>query len=217
MPPAKRDPKKIKNFPRDPAARIRVCNGHTYVVHYEYLQEPGGRTRLRTIMLGKIIGRRYYTAAEYRLKFTGSGKPRIPAARSVRPCVRRKRSTPAAYHWKRRSDLPAPESIENFPLDNPRARIVVLKDKAGREKMYVCASTYVRYDGRGHEKRVYLGVIRNGRFYAMGEYKRLFGRAGRRKSAAGILPAASVRPEGTQYWPQGSGDPGGSAPGSTNT
>lgn len=203
--------KKIENFPADPAAKIRYCNGHTYVVRYERIPEADGHTRVHTVLLGKILGRRYYSIEEYRRNFTRNGTPRLP----IRPDVRtytRSQSIPAeTRHWKRRTDLPSPASIENFPLDNPRARIVVLKDRNGREKWYVCASTYIRYDGKGHEKRIYLGVIVNGRYYPMREYKRLYGRRGASRSPGKASDPAPAAAQPEAILPQAVA-PGGSDP-----
>lgn len=70
---------------------------------------------------------------------------------------------------------PDPRGVKNFPLDNPKAKIVL-----ERGRLYVCEREYY-WDSekqRGCENRLYLGRIVDGVFYTTEEYKRKFKRTG---------------------------------------
>lgn len=70
---------------------------------------------------------------------------------------------------------PDPREIQNFPLDNPKAKIVL-----ERGRLYVCEREYY-WDSeakRGRENRLYLGRIVDGVYYTTEEYRRRFKRNG---------------------------------------
>lgn len=95
--------------------------------------------------------------------------------------------------------IPDPKSIINFPLHNPRARIV-----CERGRLYVCERTF-HWDSetkKRTEDRLYIGRIVDGVYYTIEEYKRKFKRNGelravplrgyRRKKQAATQPEAAA-------------------------
>ena len=71
-----------------------------------------------------------------------------------------------------------PNSVENFPLDNPKAKIV--RDR-GRIRVVERDYYWDKEKKRGLEKRRYLGMIVDGRFYDTELYAKLFKRSGARR------------------------------------
>ncbi len=83
-------------------------------------------------------------------------------------------------------EIPSPDDVVDFPKDNPRLKIVRHK-----ETLYVVERFY-RWSPekqRGVEDRTYVGKIRDGRFYTMEDYKRLFKRDGTPRTALTSGPA----------------------------
>ena len=70
-----------------------------------------------------------------------------------------------------------PNSVENFPLDNPKAKIV--RDR-GRIRVVERDYYWDKEKKSGLEKRRYLGMIVDGRFYDTELYAKLFKRSGAR-------------------------------------
>ena len=71
-----------------------------------------------------------------------------------------------------------PNSVENFPLDNPKAKIV--RDR-GRIRVVERDYYWDKEKKRGLEKRRYLGMIVDGRFYDTELYAKLCKRSGARR------------------------------------
>lgn len=73
------------------------------------------------------------------------------------------------------TSIPSPADVLDFPIDNPRLKIVNHKGH-----LYVIERHY-RWDPlkkRGVDDRTYVGKVHEGRYYSMEEYKRLFKRDG---------------------------------------
>lgn len=73
---------------------------------------------------------------------------------------------------------PKPEEVENFPHDNPFARIVAVKGAHGILLYVSEREPYMRPDGTLVDHIKHLGKIVDGRYYPMEEYRRLFKRNG---------------------------------------
>lgn len=85
---------------------------------------------------------------------------------------------------------PDPKSITNFPLQNPRARIV-----CERGRLYVCERTYC-WDSKSKtqtEDRIYIGRIIDGVYYTMAEYRRRFKRNGELRAVPGVYKRRKKR------------------------
>lgn len=164
-------PEEIADFPQVKGARLEVNGRHVYVTVRERYTRPDGTAAWKQRILGKVADGRFYTLAAYAALFKRNGERRLTAAdtppkpEGVRSYVRKKslREDP-----RRSRDVPAPEDIENFPHDRPRARVL----KRGT-KLYVVESVYVRDEsaGRSREVRTYLGTVENGRFVPRSETK----------------------------------------------
>lgn len=162
-------PEEITGFPEVKGARLEANGRHLYVTVREKYTRPDGTAAWKQRILGKVAEGRFYTLGEYAALFKKNGERRItadsapPKPEGVRSYVRKK---PLVNDPRRSKDVPPPESIENFPHDHPRARVL----KRGT-KLYVVESVYVRDEaaGRSREVRTYLGTVEDGRFVPRSE------------------------------------------------
>lgn len=164
----------IVNFPHDiKGARLHKVGDILYVVIHG-CEVTDGKRKVTHQILGRVKDGVYYPIEEYRLKFS---KRKAVERTENRVYVRHKeRIYEKADHSKERiHEFPSPEEIENYPSpdEHPKARMVM---QSGA--IYVIECEYFRADGKNRQKRTYLGRVRDGRYYPMEEYKRLFPRNG---------------------------------------
>ena len=74
--------------------------------------------------------------------------------------------------------IPAPESVENFPRSNHKARIV---NDRGMLRVVERHYFWSKEKGRGLEKREYIGYVIDNRYYSNEQYRQNFNRRGKKK------------------------------------
>ena len=74
--------------------------------------------------------------------------------------------------------IPAPESVENFPRSNHKARIV---NDRGMLRVVERHYFWSKEKGRGLEKREYIGYVVDNRYYSNEQYRQNFNRRGKKK------------------------------------
>lgn len=172
-------PQDIKNFPSDnPKARVMRIGNNLYVAVLEKKVSQAGKVVRANRTLGKVVDNVFYTMDEYHALFKRDGTPRV----AVKDVEKRTyiRKTPVDERKpikpRRRADLPDPSTIENYPHDVEKSRIIM---EAGKLKVVV--TSYYRLNGSGRHVYTYLGRIVDGRFYTNEEYAATFDKFGKRR------------------------------------
>lgn len=175
----------VKNYPSDLpntyiAARPRGDKVHYYVMQYQTRQGEDGKNRMKPVIIGKVVDRHYYSMEEHKRLFKrdGTRRPDESTQRAGRKRTYTRRTPLRELNTRRQEGLPDISTIKNFPIDNPRARIVRVQDV-----LYVIASTYLTIDGRHKEQRLYLGRIIDGAFVSTEEYRTKYGRKGSKRQS----------------------------------
>lgn len=179
----KLDRNEVKNYPSKLPntyiqARPRNDKLHYYVMQYKTVQGEDGKNRMKPVIIGKVVEMQYYSMEEYKRLFKrdGTRRPDETTQRAERKRTYTRRTPLRELNTRRQQGLPDINSIKNFPIDNPRARIVRVQDV-----LYVVASTYLTIDGRHKEQRQYLGRIIDGAFVSSEEYRTKYGRKGSKR------------------------------------
>jgi hypothetical protein len=172
-------PQDIKNFPSNtPKARIMRIGNNLYVAVLENKVSQSGKVVRSNRTLGKVVNNTFYTMDEYHSLFKRDGSPRIAIKDKKKRTYIRKTPVEELTPIKprRSTDLPNPSSIENYPHEVEKARII---REAGKLKVVV--TKYYRLKGTGRHVYTYLGRIVEGRFYTNEEYKTTFDKFGKRR------------------------------------
>ncbi|MCR5537163.1 MAG: hypothetical protein K6F05_07110 [Succinivibrio sp.] len=164
------NPAQIKNFPLDnPKARLYLCRRKDraevlYVVESNYVYDAKTRkTRTYTRYLGRVVKGTYYTQAQYRAAFTKNGKIRALPDDAQLPKTRLR---PTKHRTEK--SLIDREKVKGLPQDP------FLQFMQRGEHLYVFRRAYYILEGRRKEQRLYVGQIKNFRFYTMEEYRQKF-------------------------------------------
>lgn len=173
-------PEEITDFPWEvPGAKVMRKGAHIYVVEYYDATDARGKAVKRHRNLGRVVGNSYVSMADFQKKYLRGGKERsVPEARQVRrytmPEKPQRRHKPTYQ-----AGLPSPEEIQDFPAEVEKARVV----RQGKS-LYVVTTEYYRSAGVNRHIHHYLGRIKDGRFYTMADYRRLFDRHGNLRAGA---------------------------------
>ena len=179
---AKLNSRDVVNYPSELpntfiTARPRDEKIHFYVMQHRMEDQPDGSRKQRSRILGKIVDMHYYSMEDYKRLFKkdGSRRPDETTERAERKRSYTRRTPINQLKVRRQEGLPDVTTIEGFPHDNPRARLLRIKDV-----IYVVASTYTTLDGKHKEQRQYLGRVMDGVFVSSEEYRARYGRSGRK-------------------------------------
>ena len=169
----------IRNLPRERGVHVYPPQGKT-CPHLDVmkLSPYRGNPVGKNVLIGKAVNGVYLPLEEYRKLYDRAGKKRgLPENPQKRKYERRK-----PVSLKRRACF---DGIEGLPSDLPPEATVV-RTGANKATVYVAVIHTSRDAGKRKYSYDYQGRIKDGRFYTMEDYRRLFDRFGRpRKGADG--------------------------------